>query len=102
MLVWIDLLQFELARGPLKISLEWEGLPFQFQTLLNCCFQYFPFLNLLWRPVNCKCIDNTNYIVFQVTLGSCVEYFVRQLCPLSASFLYFELLIIAYEVCFQF
>ena len=36
------------------------------------------------------------------TLGSCVEYFVCQLCSLSASFLYFELLIIAYEVCFQF
>jgi hypothetical protein len=68
MLVWIDLLQFELARGPLKISLEWEGLPFQFQTLLNCCFQYFPFLNLLWRPVNCKCIDNTNYIVFHARI----------------------------------
>jgi hypothetical protein len=53
MLVWIDLLQFELARGPLKISLEWEGLPFQFQTLLNGCFQYFPFLNLLksWKIV---------------------------------------------------
>jgi hypothetical protein len=36
------------------------------------------------------------------TLGSCVEYFVRQLCPLSASILLFELLIIAYEVCVQF
>ena len=83
MLVWIDLLQFELARGPLKISLEWEGLPFQFQTLLNCCFQYFPFLNLLWRPVNALI---TLTILF-FTLGSCVEYFVRQLCSLSASFL---------------
>jgi hypothetical protein len=46
----------------------WEGLPFQFQTLLNCCFQYFPFLNLLCRPVNCKCIDNTNYIVFHARI----------------------------------
>jgi len=41
MLGWIDLVQR--TRGPLKILSEWEGLPFQFQTLLNCYFNIFRF-----------------------------------------------------------
>jgi hypothetical protein len=31
------------TRGPLNILLEWEGLPFQYQILLNCYFNIFRF-----------------------------------------------------------
>ena len=41
MLGWIDMVQR--THGPLKIMLEWEGLPFQFQTLFNYYFNIFRF-----------------------------------------------------------
>ena len=59
MLMWIDLLQF-----------EWSVENFPISNFAKLLLSIFSVLNLLWTPVNCKCIDDT--ILF-FTLGPCVD-----------------------------
>ena len=89
---------FEKNHNPPPLTLNgcslstWSGenfigvgtIAFPISNFAKLLFSIFSVLNLLWTPVNCKCIDDTTLFF---TLGSCVEYFVRQLCLLSASFL---------------